>query len=262
MGKILIGIVFIIGGLSGTLVLRGTNSGEALAVVGVGMLIWGIVQMATGGDKNEDVEVKPIVDENMVKINQIIINKEALPPTEVKQKLNDFVGNMLGSIQKIDDYYKVARTMKEIQNKNFLSADEFQKHSKELEAIHNKIELDGLINKKAKPQIDALTLEKTNGTISDDEFNAKQETILKEIRFEVEEDIRTKPTLADIDNSIKEKLTGPKLHKVESYLKRMEKGNVITLYNNNHVGLFDKEAWKAILESTESSKYEIIFERI
>lgn len=45
MVKILIGIVFIIGGLSGKLVLIGTNSGMALAVVGVGMIIWGIARL-------------------------------------------------------------------------------------------------------------------------------------------------------------------------------------------------------------------------
>ena len=49
IGNIIIGIVFIIGGLSGGLVLRGTGSGGALAVVGVGLVIWGIVKMAKGG---------------------------------------------------------------------------------------------------------------------------------------------------------------------------------------------------------------------
>ena len=46
MLNILFGIIFIIGGLSGGLALRGTDSGGALAVVGVLMLIWGIFQVA------------------------------------------------------------------------------------------------------------------------------------------------------------------------------------------------------------------------
>lgn len=39
---IIIGIVFIVGGAAGVLVLRGTNSGGALAVVGVILIIYNI----------------------------------------------------------------------------------------------------------------------------------------------------------------------------------------------------------------------------
>ena len=45
MWNIFIGIVFIVGGLSGKLALIGTNSGEALAALGAGLLIWGVVQL-------------------------------------------------------------------------------------------------------------------------------------------------------------------------------------------------------------------------
>jgi hypothetical protein len=45
MVKIIIGLVFIIGGLSGKLVLIGTNSGAALAVLGVVMVVWGIARV-------------------------------------------------------------------------------------------------------------------------------------------------------------------------------------------------------------------------
>ena len=45
MWNIIIGIVFIVGGLSGKLALIGTNSGEALAALGAGLLIWGVVQL-------------------------------------------------------------------------------------------------------------------------------------------------------------------------------------------------------------------------
>lgn len=44
MGNILIGLIFIIGGVSGRLALIGTNSGTALAGVGVGLVVWGLVQ--------------------------------------------------------------------------------------------------------------------------------------------------------------------------------------------------------------------------
>lgn len=45
MWNIIIGIVFIVGGLSGNLSLRGTQSGEALAVLGGVLVIWGGVQI-------------------------------------------------------------------------------------------------------------------------------------------------------------------------------------------------------------------------
>jgi len=45
MWNIIIGIIFIIGGLSGKLVLRGTNSGMALAALGGALVIWGIIQL-------------------------------------------------------------------------------------------------------------------------------------------------------------------------------------------------------------------------
>lgn len=46
MWNIIIGIVFITGGLSGNLVLRGTNSSVALVIVGIALVIWGIIQKA------------------------------------------------------------------------------------------------------------------------------------------------------------------------------------------------------------------------
>lgn len=44
IGNIIVGIIFVAGGLSGRLALLGTNSPEALAVVGVGLVGWGIKQ--------------------------------------------------------------------------------------------------------------------------------------------------------------------------------------------------------------------------
>ena len=48
MVNIIIGIVFIIGGLSGKLALIGTNSGGALAVLGAGLIGWGVLQLKRG----------------------------------------------------------------------------------------------------------------------------------------------------------------------------------------------------------------------
>lgn len=48
MWNIIIGIGFIIGGLTGKLALFGTNSPTALAVLGGILLVWGIVQVSRG----------------------------------------------------------------------------------------------------------------------------------------------------------------------------------------------------------------------
>ena len=45
MYSIAIGGIFIIGGLSGTMALRGTHSPSALAVVSVGLVSYGFIQM-------------------------------------------------------------------------------------------------------------------------------------------------------------------------------------------------------------------------
>lgn len=44
MWNIVIGIGFIVGGVTGKLALLGTDSSGALVAVGAGLLIWGIIQ--------------------------------------------------------------------------------------------------------------------------------------------------------------------------------------------------------------------------
>ena len=51
MGNIVIGLVFLIGGLSGKIAIRGTDSSTAAAVVGAGLIVWGIVQMVRARSK-------------------------------------------------------------------------------------------------------------------------------------------------------------------------------------------------------------------
>ena len=56
MIKIIIGLVMVIGGLSGNLVLMGTSSGVALAVLGGVLIVWGIAKMVRqkqGGGNNK-----------------------------------------------------------------------------------------------------------------------------------------------------------------------------------------------------------------
>jgi hypothetical protein len=51
MWNIIIGLVFVGGGLSGQLALRGTNSGPALAALGGVLVIWGIFQVVRSRSK-------------------------------------------------------------------------------------------------------------------------------------------------------------------------------------------------------------------
>jgi hypothetical protein len=46
MWNVIIGGVFIVGGLSGKLALRGTDSSMALVAIGAALVVWGIVQLA------------------------------------------------------------------------------------------------------------------------------------------------------------------------------------------------------------------------
>lgn len=71
IGNIIVGIVFIIGGLSGQLVLIGTNSGGLLAAAGVGLIIWGVIKMSTdGGATPAHPKIKPG--------DQVVVSQEAV----------------------------------------------------------------------------------------------------------------------------------------------------------------------------------------
>jgi len=45
MFNIIIGIIFVVGGLSGKLALIGTSSSAAIVAVGAGLVVWGIYQV-------------------------------------------------------------------------------------------------------------------------------------------------------------------------------------------------------------------------
>lgn len=53
MGYIIMGIIGIIGGLSGYLVLMGTNSSEALVIVSIGFVIYGIIKVVSNNNDNK-----------------------------------------------------------------------------------------------------------------------------------------------------------------------------------------------------------------
>ena len=55
MINIVIGIIFVVGGLSGKLVLIGTDSSIAIIVLGVGLLIYGGVQKFGGNSRRDNV---------------------------------------------------------------------------------------------------------------------------------------------------------------------------------------------------------------
>lgn len=54
MLNIIIGLVMVIGGLSGKLALKGTNSGGALAAIGAALIVWGILRMTVWKPQQED----------------------------------------------------------------------------------------------------------------------------------------------------------------------------------------------------------------
>jgi len=59
MWNIIIGLVFLIGGLSGKLALRGTGSGIALAAIGGALMIWGIFQIFRSKKAGDDGPPSP-----------------------------------------------------------------------------------------------------------------------------------------------------------------------------------------------------------
>lgn len=75
MFNIIIGLVFVIGGLSGQLALRGFNSPELLAAIGAVMIVWGITQVVR--NRRADAEYQQqIEDQNP--------SPEFTPPPEEK----------------------------------------------------------------------------------------------------------------------------------------------------------------------------------
>lgn len=54
MWNIIVGILFIIGGASGEFVLVGTDSCGALVLVGIGLIVWGVIQVASAASDKQN----------------------------------------------------------------------------------------------------------------------------------------------------------------------------------------------------------------
>lgn len=52
MGNIVVGLLFIVGGASGKIALRGTNSSGALVVVGLVLIGFGIFRLVSNANAN------------------------------------------------------------------------------------------------------------------------------------------------------------------------------------------------------------------
>jgi uncharacterized membrane protein YfcA len=57
MLNIIMGLIFVIGGLSGKLALRGFNSPELLAAIGAVLIVWGIAQVRR--KRRIEIETRP-----------------------------------------------------------------------------------------------------------------------------------------------------------------------------------------------------------
>jgi len=84
MSNILWGALFVIGGLSGRLVLRGTNSSKALIFVGIGLIILGLFRVLSR-NKNENIKTVE-VDESLTR------EKLDSPCSIIIKRKSNFVG--------------------------------------------------------------------------------------------------------------------------------------------------------------------------
>jgi len=264
MYNILIGIIFIIGGASGQLVLRGTNSSDALIFVGIGLVIWGIIQLSSNYSQVMIDDIRPTNnvegDENVKQISEIYSNK-AIIPIAVEQKVKQILDKMISGVSNTFECDKAARTLNELQEKNLISPDEFSKRTKEIELISIRLQIEEKVESKSKPLLSILTDEKSNGVITEEEFIEKKENLIKKLQLEVEHDFLTKPKLSDIDNKIIEKLEPYHIIKLERYLSVMEIGEVIVFQNNSKIKLMDEERWGKIQEQDFNNEFQLIYKR-
>ncbi|MES2789359.1 MAG: hypothetical protein V4719_07040 [Planctomycetota bacterium] len=64
MLNIIMGLIFVIGGLTGQLALRGLNSPELLAAIGAVMIVWGISQVVR--KRRLEAETRPANDAEFI----------------------------------------------------------------------------------------------------------------------------------------------------------------------------------------------------
>lgn len=98
MWNIIIGLFFIIGGASGHMVLRGTNSSIALIVVGIILIIYGIIKMTllTGDEKVVEAKEEEctVIGEKLIVYNKSHESLGILTELETSTKfILDFKGD-------------------------------------------------------------------------------------------------------------------------------------------------------------------------
>lgn len=64
MWNIIIGLIFVVGAFSGQLVLRGTDSSMGLGILGAGLILWGVWDIAK---QKKGQDAKPQKDEDAKK---------------------------------------------------------------------------------------------------------------------------------------------------------------------------------------------------
>jgi hypothetical protein len=112
MWNILVGIFFIIGGLSGELVLRGTNSSIALVVVGIVLVILGIVKLINKNENigilnDEEEETKPTIEEHKVIDEKLVVYNKTHESLGILTELETDSRLLVNLSNSYDRFYKV-----------------------------------------------------------------------------------------------------------------------------------------------------------
>ena len=209
----------------------------------------------------EPEKIRPTLgDKNLKKILSIYEKKESLNKAEYEQKINEIIDRMINSISNESDYNEVVQLLKETQIRNIFSEDYYLNKHQEFELIFKELQIKKLIESKSKTLVDDLITQKEKGLISENEFLEKKNRIIENVKINIEQDLKSKPSLSDIDEQIKEKLSSVKMNRLEYLLSIMENGDVIVLYDNK-INIIDKNRWTSINDTGLASKYEIIFQR-
>lgn len=105
------GVLFVIGGISGTMVLRGTGSSLALAAVGVVMVIIGVIQAASGGGGSAQSEYAAMQEADAERDREQMEEYErtkarmakALAEQPIPEEVNPLIKQTPGAQKQIDE---------------------------------------------------------------------------------------------------------------------------------------------------------------
>jgi hypothetical protein len=89
MGTLIIGILFILGGISGQFALRGTNSPAALIVVGIILVFIGVIQIITKKEKSTDLVDEKVNNQKEQKYDDVelikTVNKSSFKEGDIEE---------------------------------------------------------------------------------------------------------------------------------------------------------------------------------